>query len=98
MTTHKLLNKIGQTIAILLIVSPAVLFFIWMISLSLKYEIDNGAYPPILIPEQFAWSNYTEIFATNDFLRCNKHSVRPELRRHQIGNVDIGRAANPSIV
>ncbi|OCC05649.1 sugar ABC transporter permease [Labrys sp. WJW] len=57
------------------VVSPALLFFIWMLSLSLKYEIDNGAYPPILIPEQFAWSNYTEIFATNDFLRYFWNSV-----------------------
>ncbi len=48
--------------------SPAIFFFLWMLSLSLKYEIDNGAYPPIFIPENFAWSNYTEIFATNDFL------------------------------
>jgi multiple sugar transport system permease protein len=27
----------------LVFVSPAILFFLWMISLSLKYDIDNGA-------------------------------------------------------
>ena len=42
------------------LVSPAVLFFLWMISLSLKFEIDNAAYPPIFIPERFAWKNYAE--------------------------------------
>ena len=38
-----------------IIVSPAVLFFLWMLSLSVKYEIDNASYPPILIPDRFAW-------------------------------------------
>ncbi|TIL77358.1 MAG: carbohydrate ABC transporter permease, partial [Mesorhizobium sp.] len=55
--SSRLLNQIGLFFAALVIVSPAILFFLWMISLSLKFEIDNGAYPPILIPERFAWSN-----------------------------------------
>ncbi|MCO4318245.1 carbohydrate ABC transporter permease [Phyllobacterium sp. 21LDTY02-6] len=64
----KPLKILGTAFLVFVIVSPAIFFFLWMLSLSLKYEIDNGAYPPILIPEQFAWSNYTEIFAANDFL------------------------------
>ncbi len=46
-----------------------------MLSLSLKFEIDNGAYPPIFIPERFAWSNYTQIFQANDFFRYFLNSV-----------------------
>ena len=38
-----LLNRIGLLFLGFVVVSPAVLFFIWMISLSLKFEIDNGA-------------------------------------------------------
>jgi multiple sugar transport system permease protein len=68
MTRRKLLKSLGTAFVVFVIVSPAIFFFLWMLSLSLKYEIDNGAYPPIFIPEHFAWSNYTEIFATNDFL------------------------------
>ena len=75
MTAQKLLNKIGQTIAIFVIVSPAVLFFVWMISLSLKYEIDNGAYPPILIPERFAWKNYVSVLESNRFLLFFRNSL-----------------------
>jgi multiple sugar transport system permease protein len=52
-----------------------VLFFLWMLSLSLKYEIDNGAYPPIFIPEHFAWSNYAKVFAENNFLLYFKNSI-----------------------
>jgi multiple sugar transport system permease protein len=62
------LKILGTAFIVFVIVSPAIFFFLWMLSLSLKYEIDNGAYPPILIPEQFAWSNYSDIFAANDFL------------------------------
>ena len=50
------------------IVSPAILFFLWMVSLSLKFEIDNAAYPPVFIPERFAWKNYADVLASNRFL------------------------------
>lgn len=62
------LDRLGLFFVALVMISPVILFFIWMISLSLKYEIDNGAYPPILIPDRIAWSNYSGIFETNDFL------------------------------
>ncbi len=68
MTARKFVNKLGLAVCIFLLVSPALLFFIWMISLSLKYEIDNGAYPPILIPDRIAWKNYASILEGNSFL------------------------------
>ena len=73
--TSRLLNRIGLFFAALVFVSPAILFFLWMISLSLKFEIDNGAYPPILIPERFAWSNYAKVFEENNFLLYLWNSV-----------------------
>jgi multiple sugar transport system permease protein len=68
MARKSILSKLGTALLVFVIVSPAILFFVWMLSISLKYEIDNGAYPPILIPERFAWSNYSQIFEANDFL------------------------------
>ncbi len=68
MSLKQFLGKIGLWFSIFVIVSPAILFFIWMISLSLKYEIDNASYPPILIPERFAWDNYAQVLASNRFL------------------------------
>jgi multiple sugar transport system permease protein len=67
MSPRQILGKIGLAFAVVVIVSPAVLFFIWMLSLSVKYEIDNAAYPPILIPERFAWKNYADVLASNRF-------------------------------
>lgn len=40
---RKTLDRIGLLFVALVMISPVVLFFLWMISLSLKYEIDNGA-------------------------------------------------------
>jgi multiple sugar transport system permease protein len=72
---RKGLQNLLTGLVLLVLVSPAILFFIWMLSLSLKYEIDNGAYPPILIPERFAWSNYVQIFEANNFFLYFVNSV-----------------------
>jgi len=75
MTLRRQLDRIGLFFLGLVLVSPAVFFFVWMLSLSLKFEIDNGAYPPILIPERIAWGNYVKIFQENDFLLYFWNSV-----------------------
>lgn len=62
-----LLKQAALLFAVLVIVSPVILFFVWMLSLSVKYEIDNAAYPPVLIPERFAWKNYTDVLESNRF-------------------------------
>jgi len=67
MTPARFVRGLGMAFVIFVLVSPTILFFIWMLSLSLKFEIDNGAYPPILIPERVAWVNYLKIFQENNF-------------------------------
>ena len=47
----------------LVIVSPAILVFLWMLSLSLKNEIDNLAYPPVFIPNPPTFANFVQVFA-----------------------------------
>ena len=42
----RLLERAGFGLAVLVLVSPAVLVFLWMLSLSLKNELDNTAWPP----------------------------------------------------
>ena len=68
MSLRQILGKIGLWFAVFVIVSPAILFFLWMASLSLKYEVDNAAYPPVFFPERFAWKNYADVLASNRFL------------------------------
>jgi multiple sugar transport system permease protein len=67
MSLRQILSRVGLAFAVFVIVSPAVLFFVWMLSLSVKFEIDNAAYPPILIPDRFAWKNYADVLASNRF-------------------------------
>lgn len=62
-------EKIGVIFVALMLVSPAVLFFVWMLSLSLKYEIDNSAYPPVLIPSVPTLDNYVQVFQSNRFVQ-----------------------------
>lgn len=72
-------RSIGQSIAlwlaILVAVSPAILFFLWMLSLSLKFEIDNAAYPPVLIPSTWAWENYETAIGSKNFLIYFRNSL-----------------------
>ncbi|SEC86748.1 carbohydrate ABC transporter membrane protein 2, CUT1 family [Rhizobiales bacterium GAS188] len=75
MKLNKFFRACGLGVAVFLVVSPALFFFLWMLSLSLKFEIDNGAYPPIFIPDRFAWKNYVGVFSSNDFLLYFKNSV-----------------------
>src|ERR1700684_1340093 len=64
---RQLAGNIGLAFAILAIVSPAVLFFLWMLSLSVKFEIDNASYPPVFIPEHFNWGNYAAVLSSKRF-------------------------------
>jgi multiple sugar transport system permease protein len=75
MTLRLLAYRIGLAFAVFVIVSPALFFFVWMVSLSLKYEIDNAAYPPVLIPEQLAWENYAAVFNSNRFFTYFQNSL-----------------------
>jgi multiple sugar transport system permease protein len=70
-----LLRKIGFAFAVFLIVSPAILVFLWMLSLSLKNELDNTAYPPVFWPSEPAWGNYVAIFEQNPFLLYTWNSI-----------------------
>jgi multiple sugar transport system permease protein len=68
-------EKAAFTFAALMLVSPAILFFVWMLSLSLKYEIDNSSYPPILIPTKATLDNYVQVMQSNRFAQYFVNSL-----------------------
>ena len=55
--------------------APACFFVFWMLSLSLKTEIDNIAYPPNFLPDPPTVQNYLDVFAQNDMLRYLANSL-----------------------
>lgn len=71
----KRVENVGFGFALLVLVSPAALVFLWMISLSLKNEIDNIAYPPVFIPNPPTLANFATVFERNDFLMFTVNSV-----------------------
>jgi multiple sugar transport system permease protein len=72
---RKWAGRAGLYFAVLMLISPALLFFLWTLSLSLKNEIDNMAYPPVFIPAPPTLDNFIDVFAKNDFLNYTLNSV-----------------------
>jgi multiple sugar transport system permease protein len=68
-------SQAGFGFAVLMLISPAVLVFLWMISLSLKNEVDNMAYPPVFVPSPPTLDNFIQVFERNDFLTYTINSV-----------------------
>ena len=60
---------------VVLLVSPAILVFLWMLSLSLKNEVDNMAFPPVFVPNPPTLANFVDVFEKNDFLTYTINSV-----------------------
>jgi multiple sugar transport system permease protein len=69
------INDAGLYASVLILVSPSILFFLWMLSLSLKTEADNIAYPPVFIPHPPTLANIIDVFAKNNFLSYTINSV-----------------------
>jgi multiple sugar transport system permease protein len=62
---RRFVRRLGFWLSVIVIVSPAILVFLWMLSLSLKNEIDNLAYPPVFIPDPPTLRNYVQVFTEN---------------------------------
>jgi len=61
------LSRLAFALAVFVIVSPAILVMLWMLSLGLKNEVDNIAYPPVFIPNPPTFANFISVFENNDF-------------------------------
>ena len=72
---RSLASRLGLYFSVLVLVSPALLVFLWMLSLSLKNEADNTAFPPVFIPHPPTLANFAEVFRRNDFLEYGINSV-----------------------
>ena len=62
-------------LSVFALVSPAILVFLWMLSLSLKNEVDNMSFVPVFIPNPPTLNNFIEVFERNDFLTYTINSV-----------------------
>jgi multiple sugar transport system permease protein len=74
-TLKRLLAKASFVLSLVVLVSPAILVFLWMLSLSLKNDADNTAFPPVFIPNPPVLDNFRDVFAKNNFLLYFWNSV-----------------------
>jgi multiple sugar transport system permease protein len=70
-----LLRKLGFGFAVFVIVSPAVLVFLWMLSLALKTEVENMAFPPVFIPGTPTLRNFVHVFTSSPFALYTWNSI-----------------------
>jgi multiple sugar transport system permease protein len=75
LTPKRLVAKAGFVLSLVVLVSPAILVFLWMLSLSLKNDADNTAFPPVFIPNPPTFDNFRDVFAKNNFLLYFENSV-----------------------
>jgi len=64
-TLRRFARRVAFWFAVAVIVSPAILVFLWMLSLSLKNELANLTYPPVFIPDPPTFANYIQVFSQN---------------------------------
>jgi len=62
---RRLVRRAAFGFAVAVIVSPAILVFLWMLSLSLKNELENLTYPPVFFPDPPTLANYVHVFSEN---------------------------------
>ncbi len=70
-----ILGRVGFFLSVVVVVSPAILVFLWMLSLAFKTDIDNIAYPPVFIPNPPTLDNFFSVFENSPFARYTINSI-----------------------
>ncbi len=72
---RKKVHRAAFGLGLILLMAPTVFFFFWMVSLSLKTDVENLAYPPVLVPRALTLANYAYVFANSPLPRFAINSV-----------------------
>ena len=72
---NRLRDKLLLGVCVFLLVSPAISFFVWMLSLAFKNEVDNLAYPPVFIPSPPTLDNFVKVFDSGPFFQYLLNSI-----------------------
>jgi multiple sugar transport system permease protein len=65
---RKLLKTIGFYALVVIVMFPTVFVFYWMITLSLKPQVEAAGYPPSFFRFTLTFKGYVEVFAKHPFL------------------------------
>lgn len=72
---RKYLRRAGFYLSLLILLSPTVFIFFWMLSLSLKPDIQNISYPPVFIPRSPTLANFRHVFEESPFGQYTLNSL-----------------------
>jgi multiple sugar transport system permease protein len=72
---RRILGRLGLYFAAAVLVAPALFVFLWMLSLSLKSDVDIMAYPPVFIPHSPTLDNFVQVFRAGDFFLDLRNSI-----------------------
>jgi multiple sugar transport system permease protein len=74
-TAKKLASKTGFYALVILFMLPTVFVFYWMITLSLKPQVEAAGYPPSFFRFSVTFKGYLDVFAKNPFLLYTWNSL-----------------------
>jgi multiple sugar transport system permease protein len=74
-TAKKLASKTGFYALVILFMLPTVFVFYWMITLSLKPQVEAAGYPPNFFRFSVTFKGYLDVFAKNPFLLYTWNSL-----------------------
>lgn len=72
---RRLAGRVELTLAVLLVVTPAIAVFAWMLSLAFKSDLENAAFPPVFLPSQVNFDNFTATLGRASFFRYLTNSI-----------------------
>ncbi len=72
---RRALRRAGFYLCLLVLLSPTLFIFFWMLSLSLKPDIQNIAYPPVFIPRGPTLDNFRHVFEGSPFGQYTLNSL-----------------------
>ncbi len=65
---RRMMGRVLFVLALLVMLLPVVLFFYWMVLISLRLDTVNNAYPPHFLPGSLTLDNYKNVFEQNHIL------------------------------
>ncbi len=73
--TKQILWRIAFYAAVIIVMLPTVFVFYWMVTLSLKTQVEAAGYPPSFFRFQMTFKGYFDVFAKNPFLLYTWNSL-----------------------
>ena len=73
---QKAFDKAALALSVAVLLAPCLFVFFWMVSLSLKYDIDNTAWPPVFWPQEPTWDNFIKVFEESPMVLYFWNSVQ----------------------